>query len=244
MAMKRADEQATASSRNGGIRQFVERQASEFSPSPRRSIKELTGQRAGGSAMDEARVRSRVETLKSERGVSMVELLVFIMMLLFVLSAGTTLLIVSVKSQPRISDRNFAIQQGRAVQERFARELRQSSRVEQTPAPTSSSITFDTYVRRTQCGGAVETDPTKPAIGCKVTYTCTAGACYRAEAPLPGQPGATTTQQLVSGLSSGAVFGYSPDSANADYVTMRLVFPAAGGDDAVTLDDGVDLRNR
>jgi Tfp pilus assembly protein PilW len=194
--------------------------------------------------MDEARVRSRVQALKCERGVSMAELLVFIMMLLFVLAAGMTLLIVAVKSQPRISDRNFAIQDGRVLQERFARELRQSSLVEETPAPTSSSITFDTYMRRTQCGGAVETDPTKPAIACKVTYTCTAGACDRTEAPLPGQPGTTITQQLVSGLSNSAVFGYLPDSTNPEYVTMQLVFPAEGGDDAVTLEDGVDLRNR
>ena len=185
-----------------------------------------------------------MQALKCERGVSIVELLVFMMMLLIVLAAGMALLIVAVKSQPRISDRNFAIQQGRVLQERFARELRQSSLVEQTPAPTSSSITFDTYVRRTQCGGALETDPTKPAIACKVTYTCTAGACDRTEAPLPGQPGTTTTQQLVSGLSSSAVFGYSPDSTNPEYVTMQLVFPAQGGDDAVTLQDGVDLRNR
>jgi type II secretory pathway pseudopilin PulG len=194
--------------------------------------------------MDEARVRSRVQALRCERGVSIAELLVFMVMLLFVLAAGLTLLIVAVKSQPRISDRNFAIQDGRVLQERFARELRQSSRVEQAPAPTSSSITFDTYLRRIQCGGTLETDPTKPAIACKLTYTCTAGACARTEAPLPGQPGTTTTQQLVSGLSSSAVFGYSPDSTNPDYVTMRLVFPAEGGDDAVTLEDGVDLRNR
>jgi len=194
--------------------------------------------------MDEARVRRVVQALKCERGVSMAELLVFMMMLLIVLAAGMALLIVAVKSQPRISDRTFAIQQGRVLQERFARELRQSSLVEQTPAPTSSSITFDTYARRTQCGGAVEADPAKPAIACKVTYTCTAGACDRTEAPLPGQPGTTTTQQLVSGLSSSAVFGYSPNSTNPGYVTMRLVFPEAGGDDAVTLDDGVDLRNR
>jgi Tfp pilus assembly protein PilW len=194
--------------------------------------------------MDEARVRRVVQALKCERGVSMAELLVFMMMLLIVLAAGMALLIVAVKSQPRISDRTFAIQQGRVLQERFARELRQSSLVEQTPAPTSSSITFDTYARRTQCGGAVEADPAKPAIACKVTYSCTAGACDRTEAPLPGQPGTTTTQQLVSGLSSSAVFGYSPNSTNPGYVTMRLVFPEAGGDDAVTLDDGVDLRNR
>jgi type II secretory pathway pseudopilin PulG len=194
--------------------------------------------------MDEARVRSTVGTLKCERGVTLVELLVFTMMLLFVLAAALTLLIVAVKSQPRISDRNFAIQNGRVLQGQFARELRQSSLVEQTPAPTSSSITFNTYVRRTQCGGAPETDPAKPAIACKVTYTCTAGACDRTEAPLPGHPGTTTTQRLVSGLSSSAVFGYSPDSTNPDYVTMRLVFPAEGGDDAITLEDGVDLRNR
>ncbi len=194
--------------------------------------------------MDQATVKSRVQTLKCERGVSLAELLVFMVMLLFVLAAGSALLIASVKSQPRISDRNFAIQDGRALQERFARELRQSSLVEQTPAPTSSSMTFDTYARRTQCGGAVQADPTMPAIACKVTYTCTAGTCNRTEAPLSGQPGSTTTDQLVSGLSSSAVFGYSPDSANPDYVTMRLVFPAEGGDDAVTLEDGVDLRNR
>jgi Tfp pilus assembly protein PilW len=216
----------------------------EFSLSPRRSINEPMGQSAGGSAMDQARERSTVQTLKCERGVSIAELLVFMVMLLLVLAAGMTLLIVAVTSQPRISDRNFAIQDGRVLQERFARELRQSSRVEQSPAPTSSSITFDTYVRRTQCGGAPETDPARPAIACKVTYTCTAGACDRTEAPLPGQPGTTTIQQLVSGLSSSAVFGYSPSSANPDYVTMRLVFPAEGGDDAVTLEDGVDLRNR
>ncbi|MEK6327959.1 MAG: hypothetical protein AABM66_10640 [Actinomycetota bacterium] len=185
-----------------------------------------------------------MRTLRCERGVSMVELLVFTMMLLFVLAAALTLLIVAVKSQPRISDRDFAIQQARVLQERFARELRQSSLVEQTPAPTSSSITFDTYVRRTQCGGALETDPAKPAIACKVAYTCTAGACDRTEAPLSGQPGTTVNERLVSGLSSSAVFDYSPSSANPDYVTTRLVFPAEGGDDAVTLEDGVDLRNR
>jgi len=194
--------------------------------------------------MDETRVRSTARALKCERGVTMVELLVFTMMLLVVLGAGMALLIVAVKSQPRISDRDFAIQHGRVAQERFARELRQSSAVEQTPAPTSSAITFRTYVRRTQCGGALETDPTKPAIGCKVTYSCTAGACDRTEAPLDGQLGTTTTARLVTGLSSSAVFGYSPDTTSPEYVTMKLVFPAEGGDDAVTLEDGVDLRNR
>ena len=150
-----------------------------------------------------------------------------------------------VKSQPRISDRNFAIQQGRVLQERFARELRQSSLVEQTPAPTSSSITFQHLCAAHPMWRRAPDGPErKPAIACKVTYSCAAGACDRTEAPLAGQPGTPTTEQLVSGLSSSAVFGYSPDSADPDYVTMRLVLPSEGGDDAVTLDDGVDLRNR
>lgn len=194
--------------------------------------------------MDEARVRNTVQALKGERGVTLVELLMFTMMLLVVLAAGMTLLIIVVRNQPRISDRDFAIQQGRVLQERFAKELRQSSLVAETPAPTSAAITFNTYLRRTQCGGAAETDPTKPAIVCKVTYSCTAGVCDRTEAPLTGQPGTTVTRQLVSGLSSSAVFGYLPDSSSPEYVTVQLVFPAEGGDDAVTLHDGVELRNR
>jgi type II secretory pathway pseudopilin PulG len=194
--------------------------------------------------MDQARERNTVRALKDERGVTLVELLMFMVMLLVVLAAAMTLLIIVVRNQPRISDRDFAIQQGRVLQERFAKELRQSSLVEQTPAPTSSAITFNTFLRRTQCGGATETDPTKAAIACKVTYSCTAGTCSRTEAPLTGQPGTTNTQQLVSGLSSSAVFGYVPDTANPEYVTMQLVFPADGGDDAVTLHDGVELRNR
>ena len=98
-------------------------------------------------------------------------------------------------------------------------------------------------MRRAECGGGSETDPSAPAIACKVTYSCAAGACDRTEAPLPGEPGTPTTEKPISGLSSSAVFGYSPSSADPDYVSMRLVLPAEGGDDAVTLDDGVDLRN-
>ena len=79
--------------------------------------------------MDGTRVKSTVNALKGERGVTLVELLLFTMMLLVVLAAGMTLLIIVVRNQPRISDRDFAIQQGSVLQERFAKELRQSSLV-------------------------------------------------------------------------------------------------------------------
>lgn len=186
-------------------------------------------------------VRRTLQALRSERGLTMVELLVASSMAIIVIGAASLLVIVAVRTQPRISDRNAAIQEGRVLEERFARELRQSYDVE--PGANSQTITFDTYLRRTACGGPAETNATQPAIACRVTYSCTAGICDRSERNADGS-GTPLVQQLVKGLSSSAVFGYSPDATNPDYVTMRLVFPATGGDDAVTLDDGVDLRNR
>jgi hypothetical protein len=50
----------------------------------------------------------------------------------------------------------------------------------------------------------------------------------------------------VSGLSPGNVFSYSSCAGaptTYDYVGVSLVFPADGGEDAITLSDGVDLRN-
>lgn len=171
----------------------------------------------------------------------MVELLVFMVMLGLVSAAAAMLLIVAVKSEPRISDRDAAIQQGRVLQARFARELRPSYKVE--PGATSQTITFDTYLRRVQCGSSQVPAATVTAIPCRVSYICTAGRCTRSERNADGT-GTPLVQQLVDGLSSSAVFGYSPSAADPHYVTTRLVFPAAGGDDAVTLDDGVELRNR
>jgi Tfp pilus assembly protein PilW len=191
-----------------------------------------------------ARVRFKAATrrLRDERGVTLAELMIAALISVTMLGVASYVLIVAVRAEPALAKRDFAIQQGRVLQESFARELRQSSFVEGTP--TSSAITFDTYLRRTQCGGSVEADSTKPAIVCKVTYSCASGTCNRTEGPLSGQPGSTVTRQLVTGLQSSAVFGYLPDATSPTYVSTQLVFPATGGEDAVTLDDGVQLRNR
>ena len=188
-------------------------------------------------------MRRTIRTLRSDDGFTIVELLVYMLMVGFLAAAGAALLITAVKSEPRIADRTDAIQRARVLQERFARELRQSSLVKQTPAPTSSQITFNTYLRRASCGGAAQTDVTQTAISCQVSYSCASGACTRTERN-PDGSGTPLVQQVVTGLSSDAVFGYSPSATSPDYVTMRLVFPAAGGDDAITVEDGVDLRNR
>jgi hypothetical protein len=171
----------------------------------------------------------------------MVELLVASSMAIVVIGAASLLLIVAVRTQPRISERDAAIQQGRVLEERFVRELRQTYKVE--AGASSQTISFDTYMRRVQCGSTQAPASTAPAIPCRVSYVCTAGSCTRSERNADGT-GIPLVQTAVAGLSSSAVFGYSPSTANPDYVTVRLVFPATGGDDAVTLDDGVELRNK
>ena len=48
---------------------------------------------------------------------------------------------------------------------------------------------------------------------------------------------------MVTGLADNNVFTFSPRVPGQAYVTVRLAFPAANGDDAITLEDGVALRN-
>lgn len=191
--------------------------------------------------------------LRDQRGITLVELMVATTMTLLVLGAASYLMIIAVRTQPAISDRNADIQQGRVFEERFTRELRASYKIEPAPAPTASTLSFDTYVRSTTCGGAAQTNPAAPAIPCRVTYTCSAGTCSRAE----GAPstGGGTPIRIVSGLASAAVFGTDPTTpptspstplaTDADFITVHLAFPPTdSGGQAIILDDGVDLRNR
>lgn len=197
-------------------------------------------------------LRNLRNMLRDERGMTLVELMVASMMTLAVLGAASYLMVIAVQTQPEISDQSFDIQQGRVFEERFTRELRASYKIEPSPSPTASTLSFDTYVRSTTCGGALQTNPAVPAIPCRVTYTCATDTCYRAEGS-PSAGGGTPVKE-VSGLASPAVFGTDPNtpptspstplSTNPDYITVHLAFPSRGGSGPVTLDDGVDLRNR
>jgi Tfp pilus assembly protein PilW len=186
------------------------------------------------------RIRRIRQRLSEERGHTLVELLVAASLMLLVLGTVGVVVMVVQRTQPQVSDHAAQIQRGQALMERLTRELRQTRGVVGTP--TASAITFQTYVRRTACGGAspAETDTTA-AIPCQVTYQCSASACFRTEVA-PGGSGGTPVE-LVRGLDSSAPFSYSPSAADPDYVGVQLVFPGREGDDAVTLDDGVNLRN-
>lgn len=176
--------------------------------------------------------------LANERGHTLVELLVVAIMLLITFGVATYLLQIGVRTQPRISERAYALQEGRTLMERLTRELRLSYAVR---VATPSEIAFLTFVRRQACGTG--TDATASvAIPCQVGYRCQAGACERRESA-PGSTLAAGGVRLVSGLSSDSVFTYEPDSDEPASVGLRFEFPASGSEDAVTLSDGVNLRN-
>jgi Tfp pilus assembly protein PilW len=180
--------------------------------------------------------------MRDERGaIGMMELLTAAALTVMLVGTIGILLIVSARQQPRISDRAAAIQQGRVLVEQFTRELREGFAVEATP--NASTITFRTYVRRASCGSTAPLAPSQPAIVCKVTYACTTGTCTRTENPVSGaQAGQPVV--MATGLASSSVFTYTPSASAADHVGVTLAYPATGGDDAITISDGADLRNQ
>ena len=173
-------------------------------------------------------------------GVTLVELLVAIGMLVAIVGIAMPVMVQALRTEPQISSRAAQIGEARALTERVTRELRQTYAVD---AATTNSISFRTYVRRSACGSTGVPDPGTPAIQCQVTYTCTAGVCARTEADPGGAAGGGTTAVMVEGLSSSAVFTYLPNANDPEYVELRFVFPAEGNEDAITVEDGTDLRN-
>lgn len=167
-------------------------------------------------------------------------MLVAIMITLIAFSSSLMVFNIAQQSQPRISDRGVSIQQGRVWIERLTRELRQGATMAGTATATSLSVL--TYVRHSSCGSST----VGTAIQCRVTYTCTAGTCSRTEASPDGST-SDAPQQMVTGLQSNNVFSYSPTASAPEYIGVALQFPATDEpgetEDAVTLQDGVNLRN-
>jgi prepilin-type N-terminal cleavage/methylation domain-containing protein len=168
-------------------------------------------------------------------GFTLPELLIGLTIGLLVVGTGVMMFTTALRSQPRASDRLAKIRDARATSERIVRELREGWDV---TTATSAQLSLLTYVHSASCGGA----PSGSTIPCRVTYTCSSGSCLRTEAqPNGSSPGPNRT--VVSGLSSSAIFSYSPSAAAPTWVGITLSFPADGGDDAVTVEDGAALRN-
>jgi hypothetical protein len=185
------------------------------------------------------RPRRALRELRADHGFTLVELLWVCVLSILVFGLGLAMLNFALKTQPILSDRAASIAEGRAMMERLTRELRQTSEVS-FASPTR--IVFVTWVKSTTCGGA----GAGTSIQCQVDYSCTSGRCTRVERN-PDGTGGGAAYELVVGLLTSNVFSYMPSSTAPKYVNVTLSFPAtkeAGEtEDAVTLEDGVNLRN-
>lgn len=164
---------------------------------------------------------------------TLVELLLATILGLVVIGAAFTMFAGAIHSQPRDSAKVKALQEARTTADRITRELRQGW---ETPTATSTQLAIVTYVKAATCGGAAAST----AIPCRVTYTCSGTICTRTVAqPNGSAPGAAV--RVASGLTSTAVFSYSPSAADPTYVGIS--FSLSGSGQPFVLSDGVALRN-
>jgi Tfp pilus assembly protein PilW len=177
-----------------------------------------------------ARLRRR---LASEGGFTLVELLMASVLGLLVVGIGATVFTAAVRSQPGQSARGSQIRDGRTMTERLVRELRQGEALDTGAGDgwSSQSLSFRTFVHSSSCGGA-HADTSRV---CRVTYTCTAGACTRVEAdPQTGAAGPASRE--ISGLATSNVFTYQTDP------TAGCPAPTVSNE-GVSITDAATLRN-
>lgn len=177
--------------------------------------------------------RAVVERSRAERGFTLVELLVGMVLGLIVIGGGVMMFTAGIRSQPQVDSQAAAIQQARTSMERMVRELRQGSSV---PVASGSSVAVVTDVDGTTCG------TTTPI--CRVTYTCTAGTCTRVVAHPDGTAPAAAVK-VVDGISNASsVFTYTPPSETSGAtIGVTLAFLGENGGNAITLSDAATLRN-
>jgi type II secretory pathway pseudopilin PulG len=179
--------------------------------------------------------------VRGEAGLTLTELLVASAMGVVLMAAVVPLLIGALRAQPQISQKSANIQTARWVLERMTRELRDGVVVDK--ATSTSSVSFQTYVRRTTCGGTTVPPSTSPAIKCEVTYSCSAETCTRLETE-PGVYTGGSLTTIFTGLSnSSSVFSYTPNATTPTYVGVTIAIPNPSGSGALTVSDGASLRN-
>lgn len=172
---------------------------------------------------------------RREGGFTLPELLVGMTIMLIVLAGGFTLLQVVTRSEPAVRSANASIQDAQIVAERIARELRMTYDVN---SATANSLSVNTYLQQSStCAGAAGTTPRQ----CRVVYACSGTTCTRTVSELNGSGAQTAT--IVTGLMSTNVFTYAPSPTAPRTINLTLSLQGENSDDAVTVNDGVALRN-
>jgi Tfp pilus assembly protein PilW len=195
-------------------------------------------------------MRRRLHGLDGEAGMTLVELLVAMVMGMIVVGGATAMLISAVKDQPKQQKQAENVDTARYELERMTREIRNGVSV---TSSATNSVSFVARVRRTQCGGAVQTDTSKSAISCQIVYSCSTSSCTRTEREV-GKTSGGAVSTIVTGIDSAEVFCYVP-SSNTDptecgpaktgssptYVGVTLHVPNPSGSGSLTVSDGASL---
>jgi prepilin-type N-terminal cleavage/methylation domain-containing protein len=197
-------------------------------------------------------LRRRLGHGLGEDGFTLIELLVASAMSVVLLGAIGSMMISTLRTQPKLSEQSQNISSARWVMERLTREIRNGVKVD---VATTSKVSFVTYVRHTSCGASTAPSSSTAAIKCQVTYECTTTYCSRIEANEGVQTG--TAKKIFSGIDSSNVFCYVPSTsadaltcgtaasvAGTTYVGVKLHIPSpSGSGSGLTVSDGASMRN-
>ncbi|HET9198604.1 MAG TPA: hypothetical protein VFN92_10170 [Solirubrobacterales bacterium] len=183
---------------------------------------------------------ARLRRQGGEGGFTLVELLVASAMGVVVMGAVASLVISTVRQQPKISKETQNVSSARWMLERLTHELRNGIAV--SGESTASKLSFEGFVRHSTCGGSTALPSGSAAIRCLITYECSTTACSRKETTPPSTTG--IAKPVFSGLASNQIFTYVPSVASATYVkaTLRLPDPTSAGSPLV-ISSGTSLRN-
>jgi Tfp pilus assembly protein PilW len=179
---------------------------------------------------DHRPLRGAMQRLRCQRGVSLIELLVVVPMLVLVLLSIYALSNVGAKGQRQTNDRANSLLRQQNGLERMTREMRQA--VSFTPV-SAQILDAETYVR---VSGA-DTSTRR-----RVRYECQSGSCVRYEGPANGSL-TSGPETVIPDVQNSDVFFFEPNSVNPNFVAVKLEIDVEGATNPATLDGGFALRN-
>lgn len=139
----------------------------------------------------------RAARLRCERGLTLIELLVAMVLGLVIAGAAMGFLIVTIHQQNVVSSRAVAERQAEVVLQRLTREVRQAQNIVSSSTGGDTTPVNVTYGSGTSSVSFYLPSSGSTAAGTQVTWTCTAGgSCTRTTG--------TTTVTELAGVSSAA----------------------------------------
>jgi prepilin-type N-terminal cleavage/methylation domain-containing protein len=199
--------------------------------------------------------------LSEERGFSLIELLIAMVLTLVIAGAVITFMITTLHQENIVASRSFATREAEVALQRLTRELRQAQDILNTTTGADTTPVNVTYGAGTSSVSFYLPNAGSTAAGTQVTWTCTADAtCTRTAnsttvLELSGVSTATFTPISSTGtvLASGAGALSTPSYPSLVNITLQTkalsqagnahTSVATGLTTPITVQDGVALRS-